>query len=403
MAAQKVSLYVRERGTRKLVPANPRTKYPLGTIFVIRYRKNGPRVWETLSNCPTHHDARIAAMRKETALMSGDAEELEQWEKQFRCESKPAKPPAAKEEPEKATSCPLTGAIEGYLAELHENRRPKKTIKSKTTELKYFAQFVKDKPLAEIKRADLIAFRNHLLDGGYEQDTVLNKLMAVSTFLKKNPVLSVTKLLKVEDWPEKKETKPNPYNDAELRRMIAAATSRERLLLRFFHATGMREQEVAHAEALDINWGKKFIQVQPKPKWNWKPKTKAGTREIPLGDALLADLKEHCPASGLLFPNATTGNPEGHFLRIIQGIATIAGVQDAGCHRFRDTYATEKVREKVLDLREIAKRMGHENLEMMKLYAAYVDLESEESRKAANTSDRFAALASQPQPELRVQ
>lgn len=53
MAAQKVSLYVRERSTRQLIPANPKTQYPLGTIFLIRYRRDGKRAWETLTNCPT--------------------------------------------------------------------------------------------------------------------------------------------------------------------------------------------------------------------------------------------------------------------------------------------------------------------------------------------------------------
>jgi hypothetical protein len=42
------------------------------------------------------------------------------------------------------------------------------------------------------------------------------------------------------------------------------------------------------------------------------------TRQIPLGDALLADLKKHCSA-GLLFPNPTTG------MRIIQGNRNNAG------------------------------------------------------------------------------
>ena len=32
-----VSLYLREHGTRKYVPADPKTQYPLGTIFVLRY------------------------------------------------------------------------------------------------------------------------------------------------------------------------------------------------------------------------------------------------------------------------------------------------------------------------------------------------------------------------------
>ena len=69
----------------------------------------------------------------------------------------------------------------------------------------------------------------------------------------------------------------------------------------------------------------------------------------------------------------------------------------AGCHRFRDTFATAAVRARILDLRDIAKIMGHENLEMLKLYAAFVDLESGQARQAANLSDKFAT---QPGPKL---
>jgi integrase len=197
-------------------------------------------------------------------------------------------------------------------------------------------------------------------------------------------------LLRAEDWPEKRDTEPNPYTDGELTKMFASA-GQHHLLLRFFLATGCREQEVAHAEFSDINYGKRFIQVQAKPEYRWSPKTDAGTRKIPLGDGLLADLRER-GKTGLIFPNANTGRPEGHFLHIIKGIADVAGVAGAGCHRFRDTFATDHVRARVLDLRDIAKIMGHENMEMMKLYAAFVDLESDQARSAANASDRFASV-----------
>ena len=227
-----------------------------------------------------------------------------------------------------------------------------------------------------------------MLDKRQAEVAALNKLMSVSTWLKKNPVVSITGLLKAEDWPKKPDTEPRPYTDEELKAMMEAASPDDRLLLRFFLGTGMREQEVAHAELSDIK--DSYIQVQPKPQYGWSPKTDAGTRKIPLGDALLADLGAHC-STGLLFPNPTTGRPEGHYLRTIKKIAERAGVVGAGCHRFRDTFATEQVRARVLDLRDIAKIMGHENLEMMKLYAAFVDLASEQARRAANVSDRFAA------------
>ncbi len=254
----------------------------------------------------------------------------------------------------------ISDAIAAYLAGLRLNRRPERSIKSKKCELEEFAKFCGKSYIEEIKRTDLIAYRNHLLDAGKAQVTALNKLMSVATWLKKNTVVTITGLLKAEDWPKKPDTEPRPYSDAEQDAMMEAANPEERLLLRFFLGTGMREQEVAHAEVSDIK--DNYIQVQAKQQWGWSPKTDAGSRKIPLGDGLLADLRAHC-SEGLLFPNPTTGRPEGHYLRIIKKIAERAGVVGAGCHRFRGTFATEQVRARVLDLRDIAKIMGHENLE----------------------------------------
>jgi len=245
----------------------------------------------------------------------------------------------------------------------------------------------------QINRTDLITYRNHLLDAGKASVTALNKMMIVSTWLKKNTVVSITGLLKAEDWPDKPDTEPNPYTDAEQSAMMSITTANEHLLLRFFLGTGMREQEVAHAEIEDIK--DNYIMVRAKPQYGWSPKTDAGTRKIPLGDDLLADLKQH-RCAGLLFPNRA-GKPEGHYLRIIKDIVEKAGVIGATCHRFRDSFATEQVRARVLDLRDIAKIMGHENLEMMKLYAAFVDMDSEQARMAANLSDRYG---SKPGPQL---
>ena len=50
--------------------------------------------------------------------------------------------------------------------------------------------------MEEIKRTDLIAYRNQLLDAGQAPVTALNELMSVTTWLKKNTVASITGLLK---------------------------------------------------------------------------------------------------------------------------------------------------------------------------------------------------------------
>src|ERR1700693_411903 len=146
----------------------------------------------------------------------------------------------------------ISDVIAAYLADLRLNRRPEKSIKSKKFELEEFAKFCGKTYVEEIRRADLIAYRNHLLDAGKAPVTAINKLMSVTTWLKKNPVVAITGLLKAEDWPKKPDTEPSPYSDAEQEAMMEAASYEGRLLLRFFLGTGMREQEIAHAELSDI-------------------------------------------------------------------------------------------------------------------------------------------------------
>jgi hypothetical protein len=104
----------------------------------------------------------------------------------------------------------VVDVIAAYLTDLRENRRPERSIKSKRSELNEFAQFCGKLYVEEIKRSDLISYRNHLLDAGKAAVTVLNKLMSVVTWLKKNPVMSIVGLLKAEDWPKKPDTEPRP-------------------------------------------------------------------------------------------------------------------------------------------------------------------------------------------------
>ena len=62
--AQKVSLYICKNGSRKYELADPKTIYPLGTIFVLRYKRArhsacGVNCWFlfNLKNLPTRgHD-----------------------------------------------------------------------------------------------------------------------------------------------------------------------------------------------------------------------------------------------------------------------------------------------------------------------------------------------------------
>ncbi len=120
----------------------------------------------------------------------------------------------------------------------------------------------------------------------------------------------------------------------------------------------MRKGDISHAERSDIDAFAKSVYVQDEPKYGWETKTLASIREIPLGEDLLRDLM--ALPNGLLFPN-TQGEPDEHIDSIFEEAGKRAGVQPprndkaSQVHRWRDTFATQQVRARKLDLRDIAK------------------------------------------------
>jgi hypothetical protein len=64
-----VSLYVRERGSRKFDLAKPKFGvpggFPQGTIFALRYKRpDGTRTFETLGDSLTYNEAQVAVLRR---------------------------------------------------------------------------------------------------------------------------------------------------------------------------------------------------------------------------------------------------------------------------------------------------------------------------------------------------
>jgi integrase len=284
-------------------------------------------------------------------------------------------------------------AITKYIDALYaENNLRPRTIKDKQTELERWADNCPAQRIEDVTRQHLIAFRDWFRKEGYAEWTTKTNLTTVVTMLKHNPVKQVTGLLKPEDWPVIEDTEPEPYTVEEVLALQSVATEFERLLIRFFIGTGCRDMEVATLEWDDIDFVRKTVRIHKKVLNDfglWKPKTRAGTRTIPISDALCRDLKAAKAKSTntLVFP-APHGGVDRHFLRIIQGLAKHAGVRGAKLHRFRDTYITDQVQRGV-DLLTLRVWVGHENLETLKLYAQALRNKDERARAAANGQDRY--------------
>jgi len=271
-----------------------------------------------------------------------------------------------------------------------------KSIREREANIVEFAQLISKPYLEHYTTGDMLRYKERLYSLGRANDTVLNKLSCIVTWLKRNGLVSLVGLLPSDERPERRETEGHPYSEIEVAKMMEVAGS-HKLLLRLAYNAGMRKMEYAHAERADVNPINKTIRVAPKPKYGWNPKTKRGVREIPIGDSLVRDLLT-CP-DGLLFPN-TEGNPNVRIDRIFEDVGKAAGIvppsDDRACwvHRWRDTTATRHLENGILKDRDINRYMGWEgqggsHSPMLERYARYTPFDDPNVRKAANLLDPY--------------
>lgn len=385
-STRRVALYSRDNKGYHF--ADPRALFVLGTKFYLRFEMDGTRQWEALPKGTNHKEARKLLLDKEIEL-----------------ENQMVIVPGLKQAPPKPSVISgytsIHSAIDAYIDALWaEGNLRAKTIKGKKFELYRWMGWCSKQFMEQLDRSDMIAFRDRLLGEGLADWTVESNMMSVTTMLKHNPLRSVVGLVKPQDWVEIPDSEPEPYTVEEVHALLRVASGDESLLIRFLVGTGCRDMEVGHLRWEDIDWSEKTIWVRSKKcncsecaqsKGIWKPKTRAGTRKVPISDALVVDLKKRRKPSGLVFP-APGGGVDRHYYRIIETLAAKAGVENPGVHRFRDTWATSMLRNGV-DIFTLRKWIGHEGLETLKLYADSLKAKDQQARDAANMQDRYSLAA----------
>jgi integrase len=279
---------------------------------------------------------------------------------------------------------------EAYLADLELAQRPRKSVNDKRKFLAAFVQIVGKTFVDEYDRNDVLKFRKARLLN-YGPKSVDTQMMAVVTFFNKH--LKVKLGMEASDWPEYSPNDPEPYSHAEIVAMEAHTRGKANFLVRLFRSVGCRKQEIAHLNHTDISVRTKEILIRQKPCFHcpncisrgniWRPKSKAGTRSIPISDSLLKELL--ALPKGLLFPDKH-GRVDDHLLRTVQVGAKNSGVLKIKLHKFRDTFITNKIRDGV-DIRTVQKWAGHEDVNETMRYSAWLDGQSKGARDAANRED----------------
>ena len=172
----------------------------------------------------------------------------------------------------------------------------------------------------------------------------------------------------------------------EIKRIIQAASDKQRPLLLTLIFTGLRGSELRGLcwKHVDLHRGELHV-CQRADEFNeiGKPKSESGDRVIPLGPLVLNALKTWklaCPKGelGLVFPNGN-GNLEDHInivrrilwpVQVAAGIVSEKGVAKyQGTHCFRHFYASWCINRKEdggleLPLKVVQERLGHANILM---------------------------------------
>lgn len=335
----KVTLYTRDRGTRKYRKHNPKKFYPAGTIWVLRYR----RTFENIE-ANSLSEATTLRIRRQMEIDGG-------WLPQRKT-------------PKEPTILMLDAAKDKYLAEIESSRKPK-THQAYTVALRYFYECVGNKAMQEIDRGDLLRFAAFLRhEKGQAPRSAYNKFENVMTFLGKKDITGKALKITAYDWPQYVEEEPEIYEQEMLNRFFAACDEDERLLFEFFLMTGMREQEVIYATDRCLDFESNTVSVRHNPNYGWTPKMYK-ERTIPVPAALMAKVKKMLVErgkGGLLFPTANN-KPKLDFLDMAKAVARRAGLPEPEVylHKFRATFATRALWANV-DLRTVQAWMGHTDL-----------------------------------------
>jgi hypothetical protein len=155
----------------------------------------------------------------------------------------------------------LDSAIELYLDDIAV-RKSLRTANGYGYVLGQFRQCCPKEYLDELSRADMVAFIVRQKEQGLSNRTISNRVGYISTFFRAN---GVPKLLENRELPRYTEKVVKAYSLEELSKLLAAASTEDRIAFKFFLGTGCREREVQFACWRDLDFTDSTFTVTAKP------------------------------------------------------------------------------------------------------------------------------------------
>ncbi len=254
----------------------------------------------------------------------------------------------------------------------------------------HLAPYFGARTLDKIDRRDVQAFMAHMRASGSSVKTVLNVLGLLhgifdlaqrEGWATSNPCKLVDKPAPVDADADVRFLEPEEI-EALLRATPDTALGRvERVMYLAAAMTGMRQGELMGLRWRDVDWDARKIRVrQAWVRGEFKaPKSRRGTRAVPLIDRLAGELDRLYQASDgnqadddLVFAHPLTGKPidRSKLLKRYKAALKRGGVREVRFHDLRHTFGT-RMAAAGTPMRTLQELMGHRDFKTTLIYADY--------------------------------
>ena len=312
--------------------------------YYIHFLDGSRQIWKKVGPKPT--DARDAAQFQEAVFNA-------------RVMGIPLKDPDR-------PSLSVGGTLYGYLEDYKLSQSAESYALMYQT-LHEFLELTNKSDIAQITRADMLRYKQWLINRGRAVRTAGNKMMRVNQYLRAVQGLEPGKGLVTMKDAKFVELEPEVYTSDDLTTFFKACEP-------FFHRvfstllmSGLRKQEMENLEWTDLNLDAGTLSVRAKK--NFRPKDwEERTIEIP---QKLVEILKAAPRNGKYVFGTKHGNRYTHVWDDCKEIAKKAKLneEDFHPHKFRASYATRLLQSGV-DLKTVQKLLGHKNLESTMRYLA---------------------------------
>lgn len=176
--------------------------------------------------------------------------------------------------------------------------------------------------------------------------------MLMEELIYKNPCMNITPI----KYTDKVRL---PFSIVEIDALrFACETPKERALIEFLLATGVRVSELSNMDVSDVDFNNNVVQV--------RHGKGAKQRTVYMNELARIHLQQYLTNRGLIGPSLFYNKRKerlkpGGIRFILNEIGDRAGVDNVHPHRFRRTFATG-LSNRGMEIQEIQKLLGHENI-----------------------------------------